>query len=104
GALSLADDTLQTAKAEGGVAPEVPLLERVRAEALWSLGKVEAAGRALITSVDAARSRAAEYELALALDVLVRMPELRAYFENVDALLAERADVFERLGVVVVTL
>jgi hypothetical protein len=32
------------------------------------------------------------------------MPELRAYFENVDALLAERADVFERLGVVVVTL
>ncbi|MDQ1456732.1 MAG: hypothetical protein QOH28_2352, partial [Actinomycetota bacterium] len=104
GALSLADDTLQTAKAEGGVAPEVPLLERVRAEALWSLGKVEAAGRALIASVDAARSRAAEYELALALDVLVRMPELRAYFENVDALLAERADVFERLGVVVVTL
>jgi tetratricopeptide (TPR) repeat protein len=104
GALVLADATLRTAKAGGGISPEVPMLERVRAEALWSQGENEAAGRALTASIDAARSRAADYELALAIDVLVRMPELRAHFDNVDALLAERDVVFERLGVVVVTL
>jgi tetratricopeptide (TPR) repeat protein len=100
-ALVLADATLRTAKAEGGISPEVPLLERVRAEALWSLGAVEEGGRALTASVDAARSRGAEYELALALDWLERMPELRVNFENVDALLAERDEVLKRLGVVV---
>ncbi len=103
-ALLLADATLRTAKLEGGVSLEVPLLERVRAESLWSLGEIEDAGHALTTSVDAARSRGADFELALALDVLVRMPELRTYFENVDALLVERDEVFDRLGVVVVTL
>jgi tetratricopeptide (TPR) repeat protein len=103
-ALALADTTLRTAKLEDGISPEVPLLERVRAESLWSLGDIEGAGRALTASVDAARSRGAEYELALALDVLVRMPELRVHFDNVDGLLAERDAVFERLGVVVVTL
>ncbi len=103
-ALLLADTTLRTAKLEGGISLEVPLLERVRAESLWSLGDIDEAGRALTTSVHAARSRGADYELALALDVLVRMPELRAHFDNVDALLAERDAVFDRLGVVVVTL
>ncbi len=103
-ALALADATLRTAKQESGISPEIPMLERVRAEALWSLGDVEAAGAALTASVEAARSRAAEYELALAIDVLVRMPDLRAYFDDADALIAERDAVFERLGVVVVTL
>jgi class 3 adenylate cyclase/tetratricopeptide (TPR) repeat protein len=103
-ALALADATLRTAKEERGVSPEVPLLERVRAEALWSLGDMERASRALVASVDAARSRGAEYELALAIDVLERMPELGTHFDNVVELLAERDAVFERLGVVVVTL
>jgi tetratricopeptide (TPR) repeat protein len=103
-ALALADATLRTAKAEGGISPEVPLLERVRAEALWALGEVEGAGRALTASVDAARARGAAYELALALDGLARMPELRANFEDVDALLTERDEVLKRLGVVVVEL
>ena len=103
-ALALADATLRTTKEERGVSPEVPLLERVRAEALWSLGDTEEAGRALAASIDAARSRGAEYELALAIDVLERMPELRPHFDNVDVLLAERDAVLERLGVVIVTL
>jgi tetratricopeptide (TPR) repeat protein len=102
-ALALADVTLRTAKLEGGISPEIPLLERVRAEALWSLGDTEGAGRALTASVEAARSRGADYDLALALDVLVRMPELRVHFRDVDALLAERAALLERLGVVLVT-
>jgi tetratricopeptide (TPR) repeat protein len=103
-ALALAEVTLRTAKAEGGIPPQVPLLERVRAEALWSLGETNAAGRALTASVETARARGAEYDLALALDVLVRMPELRAHFDDVDALLEERDEVLERLGVVLVTL
>jgi class 3 adenylate cyclase/tetratricopeptide (TPR) repeat protein len=103
GALELADATLRTARSEG-VSPEVPLLERVRAEALWSLGRLDDAAAALHASIEAARARSAEYELALATDVLVRVPELRPYFDDVDALIAEGQAVFERLGVVVVTL
>ncbi len=71
---------------------------------LWALGDVEAAGRALQASIDAARARGADYEFALSTDGLVRMPELRAYFDDADALIAEGQAVFDRLGVVIVTL
>jgi hypothetical protein len=103
GALELADATLRTARNEG-VSPEVPLLERVRAETLWSLGRLDEAAQALHASIDAARVRSVEYELGLSIDVLVRLAELRSYFDDAEALIAEGQAVFERLGVVVVTL
>jgi tetratricopeptide (TPR) repeat protein len=104
GALELANATLQSAKVQGGASPEAPLLERVRAESLAALGQHEEAGRALTASLGAARERGADYELALALDVLVRIPELCEYFDDVDAQLAEREALIDRLGVVIVTL
>jgi class 3 adenylate cyclase/tetratricopeptide (TPR) repeat protein len=103
GALERADATLRTARSEG-VSPEVPLLERVRAEALYSLGRTDDAAAALHASVDAARARSADYELALSADVLVRLPKLGRSFDDPDALIAEGQGVFDRLGVVVVTL
>jgi predicted ATPase len=99
-ALALADATLRIARAEGGISPEAPLLERVRAESLAYLGDLEGAANALTASIDAARSRGAQYELAITADALVRMPALRLHLDDVDALLAERDAVFDRLHVV----
>ncbi len=103
GALETAGATLREARMEG-VSPEVPLLERVRAEALLSLDRLDEAAAALHYSIDAARTRRADYELALSTDVLVRVPELCPYFDDADALIAEGQAVLRRLGVVVVTM
>jgi tetratricopeptide (TPR) repeat protein len=70
-ALTLAESSLLRSKAQGGVAPQVALLQRVRGLALWHRGEWAAAGEALHLSLDAARNRSADYEVALTLDAMV---------------------------------
>ena len=69
-----------TAKAEGGISPEVPLLERRARGGALVARRYRRRGPRSHASVDAARSRGAAYELAFALDVLVRMPDCDAHF------------------------
>jgi class 3 adenylate cyclase/tetratricopeptide (TPR) repeat protein len=69
-ALSLADDTLAQARGIRGVPPQVPLLQRVRGAVLARSGQPDAAMAALEQSLQAARSRAAQYEEALTLRVM----------------------------------
>jgi tetratricopeptide (TPR) repeat protein len=99
-ALELADATLESATTEGMVGIDVPLLERVRAESLMSLGEPDGARRAFAASIDAARSRGADYELAVTVDLLERVPELRAHLTDAEELLTIRDKIFAHLGVV----
>jgi predicted ATPase len=63
-ALDLANTTLELAESLGG-APQGPLLHRIRAVAHDRLGDRASATQAIAASLDAARTRAAEYEVAL---------------------------------------
>ena len=65
GALSLADRCLELARDLGGVPPQIPLIQRVRGAALARAGEADAAMEALNQSLRAARTRGAEYEVAL---------------------------------------
>jgi class 3 adenylate cyclase/tetratricopeptide (TPR) repeat protein len=65
GALDLAERCVALAQDLGGVAPQIPLIYRVRGAALARAGETEAALEALELSLLAARSRGAEYEVAL---------------------------------------
>jgi hypothetical protein len=65
GAVELADRCLTRAQDLGGVAPQTPLIHRVRGAALARLGETDGAVEALQQSLQAARSRGAEYEVAL---------------------------------------
>ena len=65
GALDLADRCLDVAQDLGGVAPQIPLIHRVRGAALAWLGRTGAAVEALRQSLQAARSRGAEHEVEL---------------------------------------
>ena len=65
GALDLADRCLSRAQDLGGVASQTPLIHRVRGTALARLGRSGAAIDAWQQSLQAARSRGAEYEVAL---------------------------------------
>ena len=64
-ALVVAGDALVQARALGGVSAQLPLLHRVRAAALARSGDAPAAADALGLSLDAARARDAEHDLAL---------------------------------------
>jgi tetratricopeptide (TPR) repeat protein len=64
-ALALADRGLTLAQDLGGVAPQIPLLHRIRGGALARLGETEDALNAWQQSLQAARSRGAGYEIAL---------------------------------------
>ncbi len=72
-ALATVDQALATAQSLGGVAPQLPMLQRVRGSALAVRGQHEAAEEALRQSLDAARSRGAEYEAALTMRVLAEL-------------------------------
>ena len=63
---------------------------------------LDAARQAIRASVDAARARNADYELAMSLDVVARTPELLDLLEpeRAEALLTGRDTLFERFGVV----
>jgi len=97
GAHALAESTLHAGRAEGGTSPEDPLLERVRAEALARTGDLDAARTAIEASIEAARIRDAEFELAMTLDVAVR---LNLAPDRTAVMVAERDDLFARFNVV----
>jgi tetratricopeptide (TPR) repeat protein len=70
-ALEVADEVLARALATGGLMPSVPLLHRVRSEALRQLGCFDEAVDALRESLVTARQRDALHDIALALDGLI---------------------------------
>ncbi|HEX4529105.1 MAG TPA: adenylate/guanylate cyclase domain-containing protein [Acidimicrobiia bacterium] len=98
-ALALAEETLEGARALGMDAAFSPLLHRVRGAALARAGDLDAAAEALAQSVDAARARHADYEVALGLHAQARLAEARDYVAPA-ALVDESKEIFERAGVV----
>ncbi len=69
-ALTTVAAAMTTAQNLGGVASQMPLLQRIRGCALAVHGNTAKAEEALRQSLDAARSRGAEYEAALTMRVL----------------------------------
>jgi tetratricopeptide (TPR) repeat protein len=94
-ALDLVMEALPRAEKAGGF--EIPMLMRMRAYALLQLDAWDEARAAFDESLQAARARKMDYEVALSLEGRVRMarPEDRVRAEE-----RERDSIFERLGVV----
>jgi hypothetical protein len=99
-ALALATETKTGSLKEGGVPPELPLLERVRCLALVALGQDGEARNALHAAIEAAQARDADYDYALALDVQLGVPEWVPGDEDRITLTKSRDAILERLGVV----
>lgn len=97
-ALAIVEAALRRADAKEGVASQEPLLYRVRGYAMLQLGDFEGARAALVRSLDAARSRDADYERALAEHALSELAEV-ATGQPDRALLAASARTFDALGV-----
>jgi hypothetical protein len=74
------------------------LLHRVRGLALARTGHRDQACEALLTSLEAARRREAQHEIAFTLDALLRLGMLPAGEEGA-RLAEERASLFGQLGV-----
>ncbi|MGZ8571059.1 MAG: adenylate/guanylate cyclase domain-containing protein [Actinomycetota bacterium] len=66
-ALSVVDSTLARAESVGGAGDNAPLLYRVRGYALLQAGDSDGASRAFQESIDQARVRGSEHEVALSL-------------------------------------
>jgi hypothetical protein len=96
-AVSLADETLQRAESQAGLFHLVATLNRIRGGALMQQRRLEEAELALDESVREARATNGDHALALALDGLVALKQLRG--EPTDSLAAERDAIFERLGI-----
>jgi class 3 adenylate cyclase/tetratricopeptide (TPR) repeat protein len=94
-ALDLIVEALPRAEKAGGF--EIPMLMRMRAYALLQLGRRDEAQTAFDESLQTARARKMDYEVALSLEGRLRMarPEDRVEPEE-----RERDSIFERLGVV----
>ena len=95
-ALSLAEDALSRAETAGGF--QVATLKRVRAYALLRLGRNAEARDAFAESLEAARSRQVDYEVALSLEGLRRVRELEGE-PHAQTLEDERDAILERLDV-----
>ena len=98
-AVAMADAALAQARSLGGVSAQLPLLLRVRGAALSRSGAHDDAVAALGQSMDAARSRNAEHEVALTGQVLARVL-VRAGDGTAAALAASSESTLHRLGVV----
>jgi tetratricopeptide (TPR) repeat protein len=98
-ALLLADETLARARALGGLAPQSPLLHRVRGAAYLRTGNVDAAAQALDASLRDAKARKAGYDLALTQGVMAELAA-RTGRGSPDDLRAESRATLSRLGVV----
>ncbi len=98
GARTVAEDAIAQARGFGGVSEQLPLLHRVRGAALARTGDDEAAAGALADSLEVARHRDAEHDVALTLRTMARFardrgdPGAGALERDADAVLA-------RLGV-----
>jgi ATP/maltotriose-dependent transcriptional regulator MalT len=98
-ALEFVTQTLARVAATPGVAPQLPLLHRVRGYAHVQLGDLTTARVAMEESLDAARARGAEHEEALTLEALNQLDS--ALGLPIDAAREEaRAALFDRLGIV----
>ena len=100
-ALALADQVLAGARVLGMDAALRPLLHRVRGAAFARAGDLEAAAGALAQSVDAARARQADYEIALGLHAQARLAEAAGGTAPA-TLLDESTEIFERVGVIAI--
>jgi tetratricopeptide (TPR) repeat protein len=94
-AFELATAALDRAASLEGVQMWVPILHRVRGWALMQLGRHEEAAAELNESLTAARANGADYEAAVTLVALARLPR-----EPAAALVQGASEIFERLGVV----
>jgi len=99
GTVLAVEEALERAKTLGGVAPQAPLLFRLRGYALMQLGRLEEAEDALWVSLESARSREADYEVAMSLQALMRLDRLRGRAPQA-AVETEHRDIVERLGIV----
>ena len=100
-ALAMADEVLARARVLGMDSALRPLLHRVRGAAFARSGDLEAAAGALAQSVDAARARQADYEIALGLHAQARLAEARAAPPR-PTLLDESTEIFVRVGVIAI--
>jgi tetratricopeptide (TPR) repeat protein len=98
-ALDAAEAGIAQARALGGVSAQLPLLHRVRGAALARAGDVQGSRSALADSLDAARHRDAEHDVALTLQTLAAVlagdgdPDADAQAAHADVVL-------DRLGIV----
>jgi class 3 adenylate cyclase/tetratricopeptide (TPR) repeat protein len=76
-ALNQADETLRAIEETGGGSLQHALVHRIRGYALIQEGELEAADEALAQSLEVARSADETYELALTLEAIGRLKELR---------------------------
>jgi tetratricopeptide (TPR) repeat protein len=97
-ALERADATLARAGGFEGIFVLVPTLHRIRGLALVQLGRLDEARFALEGSLAHARLESADYEVALALDSLVRLGALDG--GTPQTVERERDRIFRRLGIV----
>jgi tetratricopeptide (TPR) repeat protein len=97
-ALDMATETIGQMRTVGGAAVHAPLLHRVRGQALAVLGRRGEAQTSLQESLDAARRRGADYEVALTLRPLAALAQ--AAGTSPGELLDESALILDRLGVV----
>jgi class 3 adenylate cyclase/tetratricopeptide (TPR) repeat protein len=98
-ALALADETMRATAGDDSVERDLARLERVRGYALLQLGDHAAANVAFDTSLDAARARDADYEVALSLLALARLARAGGDLEATSAFEAEGHAILEPLGV-----
>jgi tetratricopeptide (TPR) repeat protein len=100
-ALDRADATLKGIEAIGGDSVATPLLHRVRGFAFAQLGRPEEAVAAFAESVQNARDRGADFDVALGQIAIERLARMRG--DEVDAVMREESwKILERLGVVAV--
>jgi class 3 adenylate cyclase/tetratricopeptide (TPR) repeat protein len=99
GALARSELEIRRAYAMDGVAPQIPLLHRVRGAAFAQLGDADEASVELRRSLEAARSRQVDFDEALTLHL---MAALGMGYENQTPadLESESARIFEALGVI----
>ena len=93
------DNGLERVRSLGGAVQEPGFL-RVRGYALMQEIELDGAQRALQESLSAAREREAEFEVALTLDALARLSELREASTDPEA--TEARETFARLRVTAV--
>ncbi len=98
-ALTLAEEAQSQARGLGGVPAQIPLIQRVRGAVLARSGATEAAVEALEQSMDAARTRGAQYEEALTVRILAEVLP-HASEEERAGLRETAAATLARLGVV----
>jgi hypothetical protein len=98
-ALRVADAAIAHARALGGVTAQSAMLHRIRGYALLQLGQVAAARKALDESLEAARQRNEDYEIALSLRGLADLASLTDA-EVPEEFVSESSAIFRRLGIV----